>query len=475
MLRDILSPLQVEGVAWLQERDRRYLADSPGFGKTRQLLAAVGEVPTVVVCPAAIRDAGVWQGEAERIGWEAPLKVISYHQLAGGKKAFDPLQYKALIFDEAHWLKNRKVTWGLPAFQASKLIPRVYLGSGTPTPNDASELWGQLRMVRHDIPAFWPWADGNTKESANGWFHITSKLDRAGKVLSQYVIDGHLQSCVTSGCHNARRDPKTGNLLPITDQDCVHWAAFRESEQIPYMMGRPEDLLDLPPMAGADVPMWTPMKPTQAKLYKELKDQLLAMIPSEGIELEAISDSQKFAQLWMLSTGVASVDPEQDPDNKHSGKMALVAEMLADRTSPTLVGTYFRNSAQAMVKLCEKLKKSYVLFGAATTPNARREAVRSFQAGEKDVMIGSIPVIGEGLTLTAADGVFLPERMWTPDKNTQVIRRSRRRGQDKPVGVRQFVTPKTIDQGQWEVLKMKTDRIARVDVARLLEGELMQS
>ena len=413
-------------------------------------------MPTAVVAPAAIRDAGVWQDEAKRIGWDAPLRVISYHQLAKGKDTLDPLQYKALIFDEAHWLKNRKVSWGEHAVAAARMVDRVYLSSGTPTPNDASELWGQLRVIRPDLVHFWPWADGNTKEGATGWFHISK--DR----YSDYVIGGVLEDCVQAGCHNARK---------VTNRDCEHWARFRRLEQEPWMMGRPEDLLDLPPMSGYDVPLWTPMKAAQARAYAALKKDFLAEMPAEGISLEALSDTQKFVQLWMLSTGVGSVDADQDHDLKHSGKMALIGEMLDDRDSPTLVGTYFRNTAAQMVRLCKRLGKSYTLFGAATTPTARRKAVTDFQSGKIDVMIGSIPVIGEGLTLTAADGVFLAERMWTPDKNAQVVRRSRRRGQDKPVGVRQFVTPKTVDSGQWEALREKRDRISRVDVVRMLEGE----
>lgn len=464
-----LSPLQVEGADWLRGLDGRYLADPPGFGKTRQLLAAVGEVPTVVVCPAAIRDAEVWQGEARRIGWDAPMKVISYHQLAQAKKHFDPLQYAAIIFDESHWLKNRKVSWGLSAYQASRLIDIVKLSSGTPTPNDASELWGQLRLIR-DIPAFWTWADGNTKEGARGWFHVSTKTDRGGNVLSNYVITGHLQVCVETGCKNGQTNTR-GELIPITEEDCDHWARFRREEQMEWMFGRPESALDLPPLAGDDTPIHTPMKPEQRKLYNKLKKDFLAELPSEGISLEALSESQKFVQLWMLSFGVASIDPAQDPNGKHSGKLDAMGEFLADRKNPVLTGTYFKNSAQAVVGLAKRLGLSYRVFGAATTPKGRKEAIDAFQSGSIDLMIGSIPVIGEGLTLTAADSVYLPERMWTPDKNRQVVRRVLRRGQDKPVGVRHFVTPGTVDGAQWEALKDKAARIARVDVAAMLGGE----
>lgn len=403
------------------------------------------------------------------------MTVISYHQLAKLTKE-DGAGYEAVLFDEAHHLKNRKVSWGLPAVRLGKTTPRVYMGSGTPTPNSAHELWGQLRVINPDLPAFWPWADGNTKDQAQGWFHVSSKVNRAGEVLSDYVIEGHLQKCLEAGCFNAERDPKSrfGELLPVTDRDCEHWAEFRRLEQEPWMLGRPEELLDLPAMHGADTPLWAPMKPAQKKLYNQLKKDFLAELPAEGIELESLSDSQKFIHLWMLSTGVSSIDPAQDPDDRHSGKLALAAEMLDDRRSPTLAATYFRDSARALGRVCERLGKSYAFFGGSTPPNERRLAVQRFQAGEIDVMIGSIAVVGEGLTLTAADGVMLLERMWTPDKNTQVIRRVRRRGQEKEVGVRQLVTPDAVDGAQWEALKVKSRRIARVDVTKMLNGHYVE-
>jgi SNF2 family DNA or RNA helicase len=326
-------------------------------------------------------------------------------------------------------------------------------------------------MVR-DIPAFWNWADGNTKPGASGWFHISTKRNRRGDILSEYVIEGQLQACVDSNCINGRVQ-SDGSIGPVTDEDCEHWAKFRALEQEPWMLARPESLLDLPPMSGADTPLLTPMKPGQKSLYNKLKKDYIASLPESGIDIESLSTSQRFIHLWQLSTGVSSVgEGDQDLDDKQSGKLALTAEMVDDRSSPTLLGCYFRNTARSLVRLCERLGKSYVTFGASTTPKGRKEAVRGFQEGSFDVMIGSIPVVGEGLTLTAADGVYLVERMWTPDKNTQLIRRVQRRGQQRSVGVRQLVTPDSVDQGQWEALKDKKARVNRVDVARLLDGKL---
>lgn len=475
-----LSPLQLEGVEWLREGPKRMLADPPGFGKTRQLLAAVGGVPTLVVCPAAIRDAGVWEGEAKRTGWDGELHVISYHQLAKWKKVprqlFD-LGIEAAIFDESHHLKNRNVSWATPAKAVGRALDTVYEATGTPTPNVASELWGQLAVLRgNDMPAFWRWASGNIGDK-EGWFHITTEFNRAGEVLTQYAINGHLQLCVDAGCVNAQMDPTYQGpgyqLLPVTSRDCEHWELFRKSEMEPWVMARPEGLLDLPDLVGEDTPLHTPMTAGQRKAYNELAKTYLAEVKDakgDPLFLEAISDSQKFVNLWQLSTGLGAVNPEAD--DRDSGKLRLMAEMLEDRARPTLLACYFRNTGLILRNLCDRLGKSYVTFGAHDTKTQRRQAVDRFQAGDADVMIGSIAVVGEGLTLTAGDEVWMAERMWTPDKNKQVIRRLHRRGQTQTVNVRQFLTPDSVDEGQWEMLHQKIDRISQVDPAKLIRGKV---
>ncbi len=482
-----LSPLQLEGAEWLRARDRRLLADPPGFGKTRTVLAAVGEGKhLLVVCPAGIRDAQVWPDEAARTDWGGRITTISYHQLAkwgkdAPKKAYE-LGIEAVAFDESHWLKNRNVSWAHPAQRLADVIDTIYESTGTPTPNVASELWGQLRVLRgKEMPAYWKWAQGNGPDMT-GWFHITQETDRAGRVLTDYHIAGHLEACVVAGdCPNAKQvwDPdfRKWRYAPVTKQDCAHWDRFRQVELSDWLMARPEELLDLPPMSGEDTPVWTPMVAAQKKAYEDLRKDYLAEwgatggLLGHGGFIEAVNDSQKFVQLWQLSTGIGAVDPSAN--DKHSGKLKLIAEMLDDRSSQTLLACYFRNTGQILRNVCDRLGKKYVTFGATDTASQRRDAILRFQAGDVDVMIGSIAVVGEGVTLTAADGVWLTERMWTPDKNTQVIRRVRRRGQDKPVGVRQFVTPGTIDEGQWGMLGLKLDRISQVDPVRLLKGEVV--
>jgi SNF2 family DNA or RNA helicase len=422
-----LLPYQRAGAEFLRGNPRSYLADDPGLGKTRQVLAAV-DGPLTVVTTAAIRDADVWGGEAARLGWDHPLEVVSYHGM-GRRMLRGPLLEGALVFDESQRLKNRKVSWYRSAVAASRASRRVHLLSGTPVPNQGSELWAQLNLIRDDMPAYWPWV--------RKWFRIEPT------VWSAYNVTNRLAAC-GPGC----------------GADCEHWAEFRAANLEGRWLRRERDtvLTDLPPLTGETSPLEAPMTTEQARVYRDFRKSFLADLP-DGARLEAITHSEGFVRLCQLSTGLSSVDPALDPSHRQSGKMRLVSELLEDRSGPTFLVCWYRNTAEALRWVSEGLGRSTGMVRGATPQKDRKAVFRAFQEGSLDVLIGSVGVVAEGITLTAADEVVMVERSWVPSTNEQVIRRLHRIGQTRPVTVRQLVAPKTVDALQWAALRDKKSGI----------------
>ena len=465
-MREHLSPEQAVGVDWLIERLGSYLADPPGFGKTRQLLAACADARHVtVVCPAVIRDARVWEREAATIGFDLPMAVMSYHQLA--RTQVEP--GGALVFDEAHRLKSKDVSWAANAKSGAAKSARVHLASGTPTPNGyLPEIYAQMRLINPDVPAAY-WNNKTGDAFIERWFY------RGANEHTEYWVPGTLLACMReAGCAKHLFE-QVGKPCPCAccalGGDCVHRDAFWREVVGDYMLRRPEEMLDLPDLAGFDDPLLTPMTAVQRKAYNQLKRDLIAEIPDEGVSLEALTDSQAFVNLMQMTTGLSSVGLEPDASlDKHSSKAAMLEELLPDRSHPTVLGVYFRNSAAAMGRLCERLGLRYALFGAAT-PN-KDKVVEAFQRGDVDVLVASIMVAREGITLTAADQVALVERSWVPGDNEQMVRRVRRRGQTKSVTARQLLAPNSVDEGQWGALHDKTRSINTVmrksEIAKML-------
>ena len=435
---------QATGASWLTSRPRAYLADDAGLGKTLTLLAEAkvqGAQDILVVAPAAIRDMRIWPDELDESGLDLDLEVVSYHGLAKVPADRCP---DVVIFDEAHKLKDRKTTWFKPAVALADRSGLVRMASGTPIPNIPTELWAPLHILRPDLPSYWNWV--------RQWFNVIPTK------WSAYGVDGTLLGCTTE----------------CNPRDCEHWAAFHNANLEGWMLRRPREavLRDLPPMDGHDHPVRVPMTPAQRRLYKQLKKDFYATIRDADSELtiEALTHSEQFIRLWQLSTGVGSAAPEDDPEAKHSGKLAAVEELLLGRSRPTIVACYFRNTFDQLAALCDRLGVRWAGIGGSTPSKVRAETVRSFQAGDLDVLIASVSVIGEGVTLTAADELILVERPWVPAAMEQVIRRIHRIGQSRPVTVRQLVSEGTVDEVQWGVLWAK-DAAARRALLRTLASD----
>lgn len=450
-LRDHLRPFQVSTVQFLLDRPdgRGYVGHDPGLGKTRALLTTLVELGhdrALVVCPAMIRDAKVWQHEIERIGAadDLDLQVISYHEMGRIKDKTELLMHDAVIFDEAHRLKNRKTGWWKPATWLSDRAATVLLASGSPIPNAAVELYGQMRMLRTDIPAYWKWVESHFNIVQSRW--------------SAYEV-GSLRDCEPE-C--AVINAGSGGVGV-----CEHWRAFSAAELDPWMLRyrRDDVLTELPPVVGLDEPFEVAMTSKQARAYKQMRTQFLAEIDQacedgSSITLETLTSSGRFMNLLKLATGLSSADTAAT--DKESGKLNALAEILADRSEPTLVVAYFRNTAMAIERLALKMGKRVAMIGAQTSRTERERIVAAFQDGQIDVLVGSILVVAEGITLTRADQIILVERSWRPDVNDQVVRRLHRLGQTRPVNVVQMLTPDTVDAGQWQVLADKTAHIRTV-------------
>lgn len=426
-----LRDYQKHAVAFATNHPHCYLALDPGLGKTRVALASYPGADLLVVAPAAVRDARVWQTEAERVGWAGQMEVVSYHGLAK-RAAAKKSKPQAIVFDEAHRMKNRKAQWFDPAKRLVSGTEGVALLSGTPVPNVATELWAQLSLIK-PMPAYWTWV--------KQWFKVVPTR------YSQWTVPGPLLNCVPE-CEAAGK------------RNCAHWHEFQEANMgdIWLRQTRDEVLTDLPPLTGADHPVLVPMTSYQRDVYRSLKSEFLASL-ADGTELEALTHSEQFSMLHRFS----SVVPTGADGRFEGGKLQYLREMLGNISRPVVLVCWFRDTAEALHQLVsDDLQIPSLMLSAKTSRKGRADAVRQFQTGKAPVLIGSLGVISEGITLTAADRIVMVERSWVPGVNEQAIRRLHRMGQQNPVLVEQLLTDRSVDRYQWDSLYSKRDHISRV-------------
>ena len=171
-----LFPYQAEGAGYLSARERAGLFDEMGVGKTAQAIGALDRVAAqriIVVCPAAVRE--VWAGEFKKFStyrrriikgrtvsdlgvWlkgKADVLLLSYEMAAKWAPKIEGDLFDALVFDEAHYLKNPAAARtramlgthcdGLKGM--ARWASRVWFLSGTPIPNDPVDIWPWMRFV----------------------------------------------------------------------------------------------------------------------------------------------------------------------------------------------------------------------------------------------------------------------------------------------------------------------------------------
>lgn len=160
---------QAAGVAFLTERFSALLADDMGLGKTAQAIVAAEQAVDpgariLVVCPASL--AGNWKREIQRwspgaqvsvldgkvSSFDARWNVVSYDTAKRAGKLHDALlaaSWGLLVIDEAHRVKNPKSQ--RHGFAAAVKTTRVWQLTGTPMSNRPMDLYGVLKIGRHDL------------------------------------------------------------------------------------------------------------------------------------------------------------------------------------------------------------------------------------------------------------------------------------------------------------------------------------
>jgi len=460
-----LRPYQLEGVQFLRQHDRAFLGDEMGLGKSCQLIrASTGR--TLVVAPAMVVDSGTWSHEIEKWGDDpGRFTVASYSSLttrrktAGGGTAptatlRDELagNWDTLVLDEAHYIKNPSANRTQAVVSLSKLSDRVYMASGTPIPNWPYELFVPLQILfpaeakaGQRLGSKWRWI--------REWFHTYASPYRAGG-----TDIGSLKGC-TLDCKE--RDP----LDP-----CVHYREFVKANFQGRFLQRLRDdvLTDLPPLTVDSVTL--PMTPRQDREYRSMSKDYIASTDDGAVI--AWSAASKSTNLDRITTGLGVLT---GPDYSDSNKLDMLREDLSNRYRPTVVVAHYRHSVHAAAAVAEDLGKTVAVVCGDTPPAERKWAVTEFQAGNIDVLCGSLDVISEGLTLTAADMLIQIETSYRPSRNQQVKRRIHRIGQVRPCTVREYISVRRngancLDGNKRALVAEKTDTQMRtLSAARLKE------
>jgi SWI/SNF-related matrix-associated actin-dependent regulator of chromatin subfamily A-like protein 1 len=418
-----LFAYQRTGAKFLGGRHRALLADGMGLGKTPQAIAAADEIGArrvAVICPAVARIN--WRREFERWGeiTDRDLFVESYDKVAQKGDAYSrikDMQPDVLILDEAHYLKTRtskrtkalygQYTRGDGLVASAK---RVWLLTGTPAPNDVSEIYSHLKALWPDLlPA------PGTFEAFIKAFTVFDSTPFGIKILGNKNI-AELRA----------------KLAPI------------------MLRRRAEDVLkDMPAITWTDVAI-----EAEAVKIDESQPEVVELLDAIKND-RPLPDSTAMASIRRL-TGMA----------KAGAVAKMLAEELASKAYDKVI--VFAHHRDVVRHLEEALREfNPVVIAGDTPPKVRQAAIDSFQDTPRvRVFIGNIQAASTAITLTAANQVVFAEASWTPADNAQAAKRAHRIGQTRPVFVRMISLAGSIDEAVTRVLARKS-RL----VSQLLEQE----
>lgn len=393
-----LFDYQELGVRFLASRRRAYLADVPGLGKTAQAIRAIevisegGVCPDVlVVCPAVAVP--VWTSEWAKWTTFEPPTIVSYSKLARIGPG-SPLEkpYDLVILDEAHYAKSPDALRTKAALRVAERAGRAWLLSGSPMPNDPSELftvfeylWPE-RMPTH-IQTFEGWRDHFCR-----WFPVQiTKYRTVPKIV---------------GTHN-------GAQLRHMVRDIMLRRHVADVD------------LQLPPLRLHVVPL-----PSDEDFAGEL-EELIEMGEIETPTVRRLLGEHKAGRIAKI-VGDELISP--------------IVLMYHHKD----VGKLLR------AKLIVRGWRCYGFDGSHTSGQRGREVERfqNDPAGPK-VFIVQQQAGGVAITLTAAAEIVLVEPDWSPEVNAQAIKRVHRIGSERPVRARIFSVEGSLDEGIMEALARK--------------------
>lgn len=412
-----LRHYQREGVNWLSflrsSGMGALLADDMGLGKTLQTLCAI-QGRALIVAPSSVLF-----GWAEQIAKFRPgLKYSIYH---GAGRAIDPKAdvilttyailrldqekiarecWDTAILDEAQTIKN-------PESQVAMAAHRIRAGfrvalSGTPIENRLDDLWSQFQFLNPGL------------------------LGSRGAFQGSVARDAGALRAKIKPFLLRRLKKEVASELPERTETVLH-CELSQGERDLY-----------------------------SSILAATRKEVLAKLEDGGSVFQALEALLRLRQ--------ASCHPALIPGGLVSGegarsssKVDLLLESLSASIEAGHRALVFSQWTSLLDLIEPKLKERAVSFSRldGSTKN-RQEVVNQFQDPTgPSVMLLSLKAGGVGLTLTAADHVYILDPWWNPAVEDQAADRAHRIGQVNPVLIHRLVAKDTVEERILELQRKK--------------------
>lgn len=396
------DPHQLTGADWLAARSHGYLADDMGLGKTATALLAFRKTrlnKLLVLCPTSV--APTWLKETQavlpgaRCGIIEPdtalsaLDVVIAPYSIAAREAVRLIGWGADVVagDEMHFLKTSTAQRTVAARQISRHAHHVWGLSGTPMPNDPTELWSQLVICA-------PAALGSPALTETAWAHT--------------YCAGY---------------PTKFGFKPTALKNLERFRA----EVLPHFLRRTlaDVQITLPDRITRLLPVHAPEAPPPGSRAARQQAALPAVPTLSNVAA---------AMAGVGFTGAAAESAARIWGTRKATLVAPhIAHLLANNSVDKVVVGAKHHDALDVLQ-AQLAPFGLVRVDGRCSIQQRSRAVEAFQTRpDCRVFLGQIDACAEGITLTAAATCFQVELADRASTNLQFAKRLHRRGQTRKV------------------------------------------
>jgi SNF2 family DNA or RNA helicase len=340
----------------------------------------------------------------------ADVTVVNYDIVAARLEALAGLEPRAVVLDESHYCKNP----GAKRTQAVQRLARSMAGdglvlalSGTPVMNRPPELIAQLRILGR-------LADFGTGAEFGARFRGPDAHQRLHWHLRARCFVRRLKADVLP-----QLPPKTRSIVPV-ELDNESEYRLAERDVVAWLRSQPLDLHEL-----------------DARVAAALRAERLVRLGA--LKRLAARGKLRAALPWIH-------------DFLSSGERLVV----------------FARHREIQAAVLERFPGALHILGQDSA-GARDGALQAFQAQDgaaNQLIVCSLEVAGQGLTLTRASNVAFLELDWTPARHDQAEDRCHRIGQHDAVTAWYLLAADTIDETIATLLERKRAVIGAVTDGR---------
>jgi len=425
-----LRNYQQAGFEWMCLLDEMQwggcLADDMGLGKTLQTITFLQHIcrkykneTHLVVCPTSLLYN--WENELkkfapqlsyyiyykpdkafdENVFKQYDIVITTYGRVRNDIEQMEQFRFGYIVCDESHYIKN-------PAAQLSKSIVQLQSRnklalSGTPIQNNTFDLYTQMNFIN-------PGLLGNREFFKS---EFSQPIDKRGD------------------------KEKSAQLKKII---------------FPFLLRRTKEQVakDLP--SKTEITLWCEMGEEQRKVYDTFKDyyreNLLERIEKDGMGSSAVYILEGLTKLRQICNAPKLIKDYKDATSE-SVKLQELLNELEENTGDhkVLVFSQFTGMLQLIADAMQEHHIPYYYLDGGTKAEKRQELVQRFQTtDEAKVFLISLKAGGVGLTLTAADYVYLIDPWWNPAAEQQAIDRTHRIGQQQKVFAYKMICRDTVEE-----------------------------